>query len=156
MKKILLLIGLILVFTIGVNAQVGSGELYTFDADTVSAADDNADFDIPNVFRNNVDYIIITAKCTQLGGTSDGTMTVYGSLDGTNYSFLNFVGSGNALLGVASPKASITGADLNQITITDGLQASWVVYKAPFKYYRLRATGTDNDETKVEVNFMWK
>ena len=92
----------------------------------------------------------ITATCTQVGGTSDGTLTLYGSVDGTNYSFINFV---NTNIGVASPKASITGADLNQITITDGLVASWIVLDDYFLYYKISGGGTTGDTTSVAISW---
>ena len=92
----------------------------------------------------------VTAICTNVGGTSDGTLTLYGSIDNTNWVFLNFVGG---VLGTASPKASITGADLNQITITGGLVASWTDL-GEYPYYRVTAVGTANDTTAVQV--IWR
>ena len=88
----------------------------------------------------------IEVLCTNVSGTSDGTMAVYGSIDGTNYQLLNFVGQA---LGTASPVASLTGADLNQITITDTLVASWVIDTDVYKYTKLVCVGTTGDNTTI-------
>lgn len=93
---------------------------------------------------------VVHAKCTQLGGTSDGTLTLYGSIDGSNWIFLNFVG---AKIGTASPKASITGADLNQITITNALVASWQIDSDKYPYTKIVGVGTASDTTKVEIKY---
>ncbi len=91
--------------------------------------------------------------CTQLGGTSDGTLALYGSIDGTNYSFINGVG---ADVITASPQASITGPDLNQITITNTLVPSWVVKEAPYRHYKIVGVGTSGDTTKVALKYMFR
>jgi len=84
--------------------------------------------------------------CTQTSGTSDGTIGLYGSLDGTNYQLLNFVGG---TLGVASPLASHSGATLNVITITAGLVATWYVNQDVYPYVKLTAVGTTGDRTAI-------
>ena len=88
----------------------------------------------------------IQVLCTQTSGTSDGTIGLYGSLDGTNYQLLNFVG---ARIGTASPVASLSGASLNLITITAGLVASWVVDPTLYPYTKLTAVGTASDRTAI-------
>lgn len=93
---------------------------------------------------------VVTATFTNLGGTSDGTTTLYGSIDKTNWVFLNFLTDD---LGVASPKASITGADLNQITITTTLVASWKINSDAYPYTKLIHVGTSADTTQVQVKW---
>jgi len=93
---------------------------------------------------------MLTATCTQLGGTSDGTLALYGSPDGYAWSFINGVG---AMILTASPQASITGSDLNQITITNSLVASWVLHEKAYRFYRLTGVGTSGDTTKVVINW---
>jgi len=93
---------------------------------------------------------VITATCAQLGGTSDGTLTLYGSTDNAAWVFINFIGG---TLGVASPKASITGADLNQITIIDALVSNWVNLGGKFNYYKIVGVGTIGDTTEVVINW---
>ena len=93
----------------------------------------------------------VTATCTDsFGGTSDGTLTLYGSTDNSAWVFVNFIG---ATLGVASPKASITGADLNQITITPALVANWIPLDDQFNYYKVVGVGTSGDTTLININW---
>lgn len=93
----------------------------------------------------------ITATCTDsFGGASDGTLTLYGSTNNSAWTFINYLGGH---LGVASPKASITGADLNQITITGGLVANWIPLDDQFDYYKLVGVGTSGDTTLVSINW---
>ena len=89
---------------------------------------------------------VVQVLCTQISGTSDGTMALYGSLDGTNYQLLNFVG---ASLGTASPIASHTGADLNQMTIVDALVATWTIDTDAYPFTRLTCVGTTGDNTTI-------
>ena len=79
---------------------------------------------------------VVQGLCTQLGGTSDGTLALYGSIDGTNYSFINGVG---ADVITASPQASITGTDL-----------------APYRHYKIVGVGTSGDTTKVALKYMFR
>lgn len=147
MKRFVILFALMFTLVAFVNAQ----KVYTITADTLNGAE-TVNFGTI-VSSTKAKDITIQALCTQVGGTSDGTLTVYGSVDGTSYSFVNGVG---ADVITASPKASITGADLNQITITNGLVASWVIRNAPYKYYRVTGVGTANDSTLVTVKYLFK
>ena len=138
MKKLILFFGMVMFLVAGSFAQ------RTITTDTLQGAETIN-------FAAMQKLSVVTVKCTQTGGTSDGTLTLYGSTDNTNWVFLNFVG---ATLGVSSPKASITGADLNQVTITNGLLASWTVPEdSPYPYHRLTAVGTSGDSTKLEINW---
>lgn len=98
------------------------------------------------------DLLSITALVSNVSGTSAGTLTLQGSFDDTNWVFVNGVGAGVL---TASPKASITGADLNQITITDALVANWVVSGNPYKYYRIEAKGTGTQSTEVDILYKY-
>jgi hypothetical protein len=142
-----------LVFAIAaIAANAQRGEVLTITADTLNG-NETVNFDLGVNFTGEYDYVVVQALCTQVGGTSDGTLALYGSLDGTSYSFINGVG---AEVITASPKASITGADLNQVTITNGLVASWVVKGAPYKKLRLVGVGTASDSTLITPKFMYK
>lgn len=88
----------------------------------------------------------VQVLCTNVAGTSDGTMAIHGSLDGTNYQLINFA-TGD--LGTASPIASHTGADKNQITIVDALVASWVIDTEQYPYTKLVCVGTVGDNTTI-------
>ena len=149
MKKFILILALAVV---AMAASAQRGKVLAITADTLNG-NETVNFDLGVNFTGDYDYLVVQALCTQVGGTSDGTLALYGSLDGTSYSFINGVG---AEVLTASPKASITGADLNQVTITNGLVASWVVEGAPYKKFRIVGVGTANDSTLITPKFMYK
>jgi hypothetical protein len=89
---------------------------------------------------------VVQVLCTNVSGTSDGTMAIHGSLDAVNYQLLSFVGQA---LGTASPVASLTGADLNQITIVDALVATWVIDTDVYPHTKLVCIGDTGDNTTI-------
>ena len=106
--------------------------------------------DLDGAITVNSDVMInatsVQVLCANVAGTSDGTIALHGSVDGTSYEIINFVG---ATLGVASPKASLTGADLNQVTIIDTLVAQWNLESGKFPYTKLVCIGTAADQTTI-------
>ena len=88
----------------------------------------------------------VQVLCTQVSGTSDGTMALYGSLDGVSYTLINFA---DGSLGTASPIASHTGADKNQITIVNGLVATWAINEVHYPFTKLICVGTTGDNTTI-------
>jgi hypothetical protein len=148
MKRILFLIAFLFV-VLGTQAQRGS--VITVDADTLNGAE-TVNFEIAS-FKAAHNLLTINAVCANIGGTSDGTLTLYGSLDNSSWVFINGVGAGVL---TASPQASITGADLNQITITDALIASWTVKDLPYIYYRIAGVGTSGDSTLISPTYIYK
>jgi len=143
MKKLIFIL-VFAVVAIAANAQ--RGRTISLDSDTIQGAE-TVSFES---FKTTGSYnsISITALCTQLGGTSDGTLTLYGSNNGgTDWVFINGAADGNVV--TASPKASITGTDMNQLTITDALVASWVVNGSPYNDWKIVGVGTSADTTLV-------
>lgn len=147
MKKLLFILAFVVV-AIAANAQ--RQRVITLDVDTLQG-NETVSFETIKV-TGSYNSIAIQGLCTQLGGTSDGTLTLYGSIDGTNWSFLNGVG-GKV---IASPKASNTGTDLNQITITNALVPSWEVEGSAMRYYKIVGAGTASDTTKVQLKVVLK
>jgi hypothetical protein len=137
MKKVILILTMLLFVGFTVNAQRAI-------TDTLQGAETVAFTVMPGAKT-------VTATCTQLGGTSDGTLTLYGAT--TNTGAWVFVNYGSNSLGQASPKASITGADSNQMTITNTLVCSWAVYTGHYDYYKLVGVGTTGDTTKIVINW---
>lgn len=135
-----------LVFAVvAMAASAQRGRAITLDFDTIQGAE-TVSFE---TFRTTGSYnsISIQALCTQLGGTSDGTLTLYGSNNrGTDWVFINGADGGAV---TASPKASVTGTDINQLTITNTLVANWVVDGSPFNDWKIVGVGTTGDTTLV-------
>lgn len=83
----------------------------------------------------------IQALCTQLGGTSDGTLILKGSVDGTTYVTL-------------SETAGLINFYPNDtLTITNG--AAWLVtiQEKLFNYYKVVGAGTASDTTLVTIKW---
>ena len=148
MKKLILVL-FVSLFAMASMAQRGS--LKTLAVDTLQGLE-TVNFETFNL-NGSYNAVSVTALCTQLGGTSDGTLALYGSNDGTSWVFINGVGGGVI---TASPVASITGADLNQLTITNTLVANWVVKDTPYRRYRVTGAGTTGDTTQVNITYVYK
>jgi len=148
MKKIVLFLAII---ALGVISYGQKAKTHTLTVDTIKGAE-TVNFDLGQV-TGGYETFTVQALCTQTGGTSDGTLTLYGSVDGTSWVFINAVGAETL---TASPKASITGADLNQLTITDAMVGSWVVKDTPYLYWRVAGVGTSGDSTSVAVTYTYK
>lgn len=65
---------------------------------------------------------------TKISGTVGGTITLQGSLDGTNWKAVNTPNTATAL-------ATITATDASNTY-------HWIISGSPFKYYRVSWTGT--------------
>ena len=148
MKKLILVL-FVSLFAMASMAQ--RGVLNTVTVDTLQGSE-TVNFSIGTTIVGSYNTLSVTALCTELGGTSDGTLALHGSHDGTNYVFINGVGGGVI---TASPVASLTGADLNQLTITDALIANWVVDPA-FRYWRVAGVGTTGDTTQINITYVYK
>ena len=149
MKTIIILFACML---IGLSASAqGRGNVGSVTLDTIKGAE-TVNFNVGQ-FTGSYESLTIQALCAEIGGTSDGSLTLWGSVDGTSYSFIN--GDAGGLL-TASPNASITSADTNRITITDALVASWVIRGTPFRNYRIAGIGTSGDTTSILIKYIYK
>jgi len=148
MKKLLFLLAFVVV-AIAANAQ--RGRVITFDVDTLQGAE-TVSFE---TFKTTGTYnnISVQGVCTELGGTSDGTLSLYGSNDGTNWTLINGVGAGVL---TASPLASLADTTLNVITITDALVPAWTVNGSPFREWKVVGVGTSGDTTLVNLTVVLK
>lgn len=83
----------------------------------------------------------IQALCTQLGGTSDGSLILKGSVDGVSFET------------VSETSGKFAFYPNDTLTITDG--AVWLVdvEDQPFNYYSITGAGTADDTTKVTIKW---
>lgn len=88
--------------------------------------------------------LAIVAKCTQLGGTSDGSLVLKASVDGTSYQTVT------SYAGIAKFFSSDTH------TITSGSIWNIVIQGNPWKYYKIVGTGTSGDTTLVTIHYVLK
>jgi len=88
--------------------------------------------------------VAIGTVFTEVGGTSDGSAILQGSVDGTNFYTIN------------SETSKEVFYPNDTLTITDG--AVWLIelFDPAFVVYRVAATGTANDTTTVTSSYIIK
>jgi hypothetical protein len=85
--------------------------------------------------------VVIQAACDNVGGTSDGTLTLEGSIDGSDW--VPLAEQSGILHGYA------TTGENDSLTITDGANITWIVEAGYFYKYRVKGAGTASDSTLV-------
>jgi hypothetical protein len=86
--------------------------------------------------------VTIQMLCTQIGGTSDGTVTLEGSVDGTSYAAL--------------PNETFTDLPVDTATISDAAVLVWPIPRTYFYKYRLKIAGTSGDTTLLHTVYRIK
>ena len=137
MKKFVLIL-VLAVLGMAANAQIGTVKSLAIDTLTAATTDTSAIAYVSGAYN----AITFQALCTQLGGTSDGSLRLEGSVDGLSYLTLE---SG---IGYAYPN--------DTLTVTNGAIWHFKVTDAPFKYYRVIGLGTANDTTLVTLKYVLK
>jgi len=129
-KLTFLIVGLVALLTISfttVQAQVDLKSVYSLTSDTVT--------NTGTVYLGTVRLepaaattTTIWVAVTKISGTVGGTITLQGSLDGTNYKALYAINSATALAAFTATDASNT--------------YHWILTGSPMTYYRVSWTGT--------------
>lgn len=81
--------------------------------------------------------VTIQALCTNIGGTSDGTLILEGSVDNTSWET------------IVDDDLVMTAYPNDTLTIVDAAVVQWVVLKNAWKYYRITGAGTASDTTLI-------
>lgn len=138
MKKLVILFTLIFAFTVFANAQ----RVYTATADTLQG-DETVNLGVVNSSSSS-GTLLLQALCTQLGGTSDGTLLLQGSADGTSYVTI-------------TETANLFNFFPNDtLTITNGAVMQCIITNSPYKYYRWQGAGTASDTTLITPKYLPK
>ncbi|WBC28462.1 hypothetical protein RPMD05_76 [Rhodobacteraceae phage LS06-2018-MD05] len=137
MKKLLFILAFA-VLGMAANAQVAAVKVLSIDTLTAATTDTSAVAYVSGSYN----AITFQALCTELGGTSDGTLRLEGSVDGLSYLTLE---SG---IGYAYPN--------DTLDVSSGAIWQFKVNDAPFKYYRVIGLGTANDTTLVTLKYILK
>lgn len=129
MRKFFALIFALTVFAaIETKAQVANFlSPYSFTSDTVSGSG-TAYLTTPIISPAPATTTTIWVGVTKISGTVGGTITLQGSIDGTNWKAMNTVGTQTAL-------ATITATDASNTY-------HWILQGSPMPYYRVTWTGT--------------
>ena len=137
MKKYLVI--LFVAFTVFAQAQKGSPVAIT--PDTVQGAE--TIYLETEVFTQNWN-LTIQALCTEIGGTSDGTIRLEQSVDGTSWEdFIDEVGL-------------LKSYPSDTLTITDGAVGVWIIQRTLGYKYRLAIAGTASDTTLITPKYIRK
>lgn len=95
------------------------------------------------------DPIEIQVLATNVGGTTDGTLTLQGSVDNTT--FQNIQPTAGSYIYFPDDTTDLTGYTW---TMTDGGSLLIGLEKRPFTYYRIRVAGTVNDTTTLTIKWI--
>lgn len=137
MKNLLVLV--CLTITMIVSAQ--KGYVQTIPSDTVNGAE-TLYFETPEILKGgSVSYGIL---CENVGGTSDGTISLEGSVDGDN--FFSLPDSIDLIYKFIS----------DTTTITDNAVFGYVIKDNPFSKLRVKIVGTANDSTLIYPSYIAK
>lgn len=138
MKRIVLIIAMTFAVLGAANAQ----KVIAGTPDTLQGAETVTFSNITSTSSKGT--LAIQALCTQLGGTSDGTLVLQGSVDGLSFTTLT----------ETTGKFNFYPSDT--LTITDGAVMEAVITNSPFKYYRWKGTGTASDTTLITPKHVGK
>jgi hypothetical protein len=139
MKKLAILLAFI---TITLLSFGQTGRVYRVDVDTLNGSE-TVNFAAREI-SGGYTTLAIQALCTEIGGTSDGTLLLQGSVDGTS-----FVTQQDAT-GVLQSYPNDT------LTITDGAIVQYIIQGTPMNFYRVQGAGTASDSTLVTVKYTYK
>lgn len=127
MKKLLFML-IALVASASVQAQVASFlSPFNLTSDTVSNTA-TVFLTSPAIGPAPATTTTVWVGVTKISGTVGGTITLQGSIDGTNWKAMNTVGTQTAL-------ATITATDASNTY-------HWILQGSPMPYYRVSWTGT--------------
>lgn len=134
MKKLVILLVFTL-FVFALNAQT----VRVLATDTLQG---NETVNFTNLRSSSSDVIVtLQAVCTELGGTSDGTLILQGSVDGLSFVTLQ------------DQQDLLKSYPNDTLTITDGAVGTWNLLRPSYKYYRVQGGGTASDTTLVVIKY---
>lgn len=137
MKKLLIVLFLSVAF-LGVKAQ----KLVTIDADSINGAE--TVYFTTDEITDGWQTCTIQALCTEVAGTTDGTMTLEGSVDGTSF------------VPLTDQSGLVKGYPKDSLTMTDAAVQVWIIEKTPFAYFRIKVAGTESDTTLITPYYLLK
>jgi len=143
MRKLILLLSIVL---LSIVAMAQKNTVISITADTLNGAE--TVYFSTETFSFNWDVLTIQAACDNIGGTSDGELSLEGSVDGTDYVPLGNVA--NIIQGYAT-----TGHE-DSLTITDAANITWIIKDVPYYKFRIKGVGTASDSTLVTAKYIFK
>ncbi len=118
------------------------GKTVTMAVDTLQG-NETVNFALSPTFSGEYS-LTIQVLCTELGGTSDGSLRLEMSLDGTSWEA--FTSTANVMY--AFPN--------DTLTIVDGAVVTWTIVNTPWSKYRFVGAGTASDTTLISGKYIFK
>lgn len=140
MKKLFIIVALLVVST-AIFAQT-KASVTSLTVDTIDSAT-AVNFPLGESITSNV-AIAIQASCVETSGTSEGSLYLEGSLDGTYWET------------ITETTGFLNAYPNDTLTLADAAVGLWYLEKSPFIYYRLQGTGGASDATEVTVKWVYK
>ena len=140
MKKFLFIV----VFAVAAMAATAQNVI-ELGVDTING-NETVYFETP-IFTGS-DAFTLQAACDNIGGTSEGTLSLEASVDGSDW--VPLAEQAGLIHGFA------TTGENDSLTITDNANISWIIQKNSFLQYRVKGTGAASDSTLITVKYVRK
>jgi hypothetical protein len=139
MKKLVLMMALVVV---AMAAIAQKGVVTTFATTDTINGNETVYFTGPQFTGG--DILTIQAACDNIGGTSDGTLSLEASVDGTDW--VAFTAATNIM----------TGMPNDSLTIVDAANVTWIIEVNGYYKYRIKGVGTASDSTLITTKYIRK
>ncbi len=138
MRKILFILA---IFALSLGAVAQKGKVFSIAVDTLNG---NETVNFAAIEYTNSGVLTIQALCTEIGGTSDGSLVLDASVDGVSYETLT------------STTDLVYGFPNDTLTITDGAVVTWLIKAPGWRFYRVKGAGTASDSTLITIKYIYK
>jgi hypothetical protein len=142
MKNLIFIIGLVLI-SLGANAQRLKGTVETVTSDTVKG--NETIYLTTATTRAPSNIVTINLGFEQIGGTTDGTVVIQGSVDGST-----------KWTDLISAQDVFTAMPNDTVTMTSGGTATFIIKGNPWNKYRAKVAGTASDTTAITFDYTFK
>lgn len=137
MKKIIFSLIFVLAAIVGYGQQVST---ITDQIEGVTV------LNVPISNSGSYQSLSIDLVCTQIGGTSEGTIVLQGGNTTSTYSTLSSTDFSN----------NVSYLTNDTLTVADAAVWKIIIDKPAFRYYNLRAVGGVGDTTQVVIKYTFK
>ncbi len=150
MKKLILILSIALL-TVAAYSQAGAVKTTTDQIEGVTVMKAV----LPTTFSGK-HLLTIQVLCTNVDGTSEGTLVLQGSVDGVSYNTLNNTLPYNTAFPNVEQNGQILAFPNDTLTVLDAAVCTWVVKDTPWKNYQLVSTGGAGDTTALTIKYVYK
>lgn len=126
---------------VALAASAQKGAVVTVPSITVTdAGTSTAVFQLSGTYQS----LTVQVVCTNVSGTTGGTLTLLGSVDGTSY------------VTITDVAGFVKGYSTDALTMTNGAIWNKVILHPVWKYYKVSAAGTGTQVSTVAIKYILK